>query len=295
MTLSSMTAYARTSGVDGDLHWQWEMKSVNGKGLDVRLRMGAGCDALEAPLLELARKALRRGNLQITLICTGGPSADVLTINEPLLDHLIVLGEAVRTRTGAPPMRVEALFALRGVLDFAPAPETDAQRTRREACLTQGFVDALESLIAMRHSEGRALRHILEKHLSHIEALTQAARHHGARTPEAVRARLAEQMARLLEAHDRLDTDRLYQEAALLATRADMTEELDRLDAHVVATRALLKTGGEAGRKLDFLAQEFNREANTLCSKSSDSALTAIGLDLRATIDQLREQIANIE
>ena len=290
-----MTGFARASGAHGAFNWLWEVKSVNGKGLDVRCRMPPGYEALEAAAREAATRHLRRGNVQVSLTCEGGAATQMLTVNQAVLDQLLDLAEKLRARLGGEPPRAEAILALRGVLDQAAPGQDEAAIAARDKALQQGLEAAFRSLAQMRATEGEKLARILGGQLSRIEELTIAARDCPARAPEAIRKRLAEQVARLLDASSSFDPDRLHQEAILVATRADIQEELDRLFAHVEAARDLIASPEPAGRKLDFLSQEFNREANTLCSKASGRTLTQIGLDLKTVVDQMREQVANIE
>jgi len=295
MPLSSMTGYARASAALDGLHWQWEMKSVNGKGLDVRCRLAPGFETLDLPVRELAQKHLKRGNIQIGLTCDHGGAGQQLAVNEAALEQVVVLAERLRERLGGSPPQVESLLALRGVMDVAVPLEDEAEIVRRDKAMLKSAEEAFQALTLMRKAEGAKLATVLGLHLDRIEKLTIAARDNPARTVEAIRARLAEQVARLMEANASFDKDRLHQEAVLLATRADIAEELDRLFAHIEAARRLLLSSDPAGRQLDFLSQEFNREANTLCSKASDRSLTAIGLELKTVIDQMREQVQNIE
>jgi uncharacterized protein (TIGR00255 family) len=295
MPLSSMTGYARASAALDGLHWQWEMKSVNGKGLDVRCRLAPGFETLDLPVRELAQKHLKRGNIQIGLTCDRGDAGQQLAVNEAALEQVVVLAERLRERLGGSPPQVESLLALRGVMDVAVPLEDAAEIARRDKAMLKSADEAFQALTLMRKAEGAKLATVLGLHLDRIEKLTIAARDNPARTVEAIRARLAEQVARLMEANASFDKDRLHQEAVLLATRADIAEELDRLFAHIEAARRLLLSSDPAGRQLDFLSQEFNREANTLCSKASDRSLTAIGLELKTVIDQMREQVQNIE
>jgi len=290
-----MTGYARASAALDGLHWQWEMKSVNGKGLDVRCRLAPGFETLDLPVRELAQKHLKRGNIQIGLTCDRGDAGQQLAVNEAALEQVVVLAERLRERLGGSPPQVESLLALRGVMDVAVPLEDAAEIARRDKAMLKSADEAFQALTLMRKAEGAKLATVLGLHLGRIEKLTIAARDNPARTVEAIRARLAEQVARLMEANASFDKDRLHQEAVLLATRADIAEELDRLFAHIEAARRLLLSSDPAGRQLDFLSQEFNREANTLCSKASDRSLTAIGLELKTVIDQMREQVQNIE
>ncbi|WP_342641688.1 YicC/YloC family endoribonuclease [Rhodoligotrophos ferricapiens] len=294
MPLTSMTGFARTDGADGELAWHWEIRSVNGKGLDIRLRLPQGYETLEPRIREQLAAKLRRGNCQISLTVEGGATAPEVTINERALEAILGAIERLNGRVSPEPPRIEALLGLRGVLDVKetgrdgpPAPDVIER-------LMAGFTACLDALVRARTEEGAKLANVLHEQIDQIEALAIAARDCPARQPDAIRARLAEQVARLTDLGN-LDPQRLHQEAVLLAARADIREELDRLFAHVAQARQLLAEGNGVGRRLDFLAQEFNREANTLCSKSNDSELTSIGLELKAVIDQLREQVQNIE
>jgi uncharacterized protein (TIGR00255 family) len=295
MPLSSMTGYARASGRHEGLNWQWEIKSVNGKGLDVRSRLAPGFEALEAAIREAVQRYLKRGNLQVTLTCDRGPSHQRLVVNEDALEQALALAEKLWKRLGGEPPRAENLLALRGVLDTATAEDSEEAVALRDTAMLSSLDEALKALAANRRSEGLRLAATIASQVDRIEALTIQARDCPARSVEAIRARLAEQVSRLLQANASFDRDRLHQEAVLLATRADIQEEIDRLFAHIEAARRLIEAAEPVGRQFDFLAQEFNREANTLCSKAPDRALTAIGLELKTVIDQLREQVQNIE
>jgi uncharacterized protein (TIGR00255 family) len=295
MPLSSMTGYARASASHEGLHWQWDVKSVNGKGLDVRSRLAPGFEAFEVSVREAVQRRLKRGNLQVTLVCDRGGSSHHLIVNEEALEQAVELAERLRQRLGGDPPRAELLLALRGVLDVATPEDSEEALAGRDAAMTRSLDEALTALIAARRAEGVRLAAIIARQLDRIEALTLAAQDSPARSVQAIHARLAEQVARLMQASASFDQDRLHQEAVLLATRADIQEEIDRLIAHIEAARKLLTAEEPVGRQFDFLAQEFNREANTLCSKAPDRALTAIGLELKAVIDQLREQVQNIE
>ena len=295
MPLSSMTGYARASATHEGLHWQWEARSVNGKGLDIRCRFPPGFETLEAPAREAVQRHLKRGNVQLGFACDRGSSGQILTVNEAALEQVVALADRLRKRLGGEPPRAEALLGLRGVLDVVNNEDDPEKLAERDRAMIASLTAALSDLAAMRRREGEKLAQIVAGHLDRIEALTMAARDNPARSPDAIRQRLAEQLTRLIEANNGLDPDRLHQEAVLLATRADSAEEIDRLLAHVEAARRFLSAAEPVGRQLDFLAQEFNREANTLCSKSTDRGLTAIGLELKTAIDQMREQVQNIE
>lgn len=295
MPLSSMTGFARSSGEHQGLYWQWEIKSVNGKALDLRLRLPPGFEALEMPVRAALAGAFKRGNLQASLSVSGALQRETVRLNQDILDRLVEAGEALRGRIGGEPLRADALLAIRGVVEVTSLPEAEDQIERRHAAMLVSFGEALKALAAARLEEGRRLNAIVSQQVARISELTHAARGNPARSAEAVRARLAEQVSRLMETGAALDPGRLHQEAVLAATRADIQEELDRLDSHAEAAQQLLASHDAIGRKFDFLAQEFNREANTLCSKASDRSLSLIGLDLKTVIDQMREQVQNIE
>jgi len=295
MPLASMTAFARADGSSGAVRWTWEMRSVNGKGLELRLRLPPGHEVLEAQVRERCTRRLTRGNVQATLSLESDMPAQRLRINESVLADIMAAMERIGARLSVQPPTLDGILSIRGVIESgeeARDPETEAALHKD---VLAGLDRALTDLIAMREGEGAAIGSILATRVDEIARLAGEAEASPTRTPEAIRARLAEQVATLLDAAPALDPDRLHQEAVLLATKADIREELDRLAAHVVAARALLAEGGPVGRRLDFLAQEFNREVNTLCSKANDRSLTAIGLELKAVVDQLREQIQNLE
>lgn len=295
MPTSSMTGFARASGERQGVFWQWEIKSVNGKALDVRLRLPPGFEALETPVRAALASAFRRGNLQVSLSVSGQVGRETVRLNQDILDHLVAAGETLRDRIGGEPLRADVLLSIKGVVEVATVPEEESEAEARNAAMLASFGEALAALDRARREEGSRLNAVVSAQVQRIADLSDQARRNPSRTPEAVRARLAEQVSRLMETGATLDPDRLHQEAVIVATRADIQEELDRLASHVEAAQALLASSDAVGRKFDFLAQEFNREANTLCSKASDRTLTAIGLDLKTVIDQLREQVQNIE
>ena len=294
MALSSMTGFAESSGGHGGLAWRWEAKSVNGRGLDLRLRTPPGLDGLEAPARKLATTRFSRGSLQLSLSVAPQEEGRGLKIDAAALAAAVRMAKEIAAETGLAPARVDGILALKGVIvsdDAAPADET--ARAHRDAAILESLAAALDGLAKERRNEGAKLHTVLAAQLDEIEALVQEAGRLAATQPAALKEKLTAQMRELLTGG--LPEERLAQEAALLAARADVREELDRLAAHVADARAMLKAGQGVGRKLDFLAQEFNREANTLCSKSADIQLTRIGLGLKAVIDQFREQAQNVE
>ncbi len=296
MALSSMTGFARASGEEGALFWLWEVKSVNSRGLDVRMRLPGGFDLLEPEVRKRVSARLKRGSVQIFLQVRIQSTEQALNVNQPLLGRLITEARRISARLGDDSAGVEAaaLLSIRGVVepvqvDYAALAEEYAP------VLLAGFEEALRQLVAARAEEGARLREVIARQIDEIEALVRRARAHPALRPENIRRRVREQVARLLEATEQLDEQRLHQEAVIMAVKADITEELDRLESHVAAVRALLDADEAVGRKLEFLAQEFNREANTMCSKAVDAEITEIGVALKTIIDQFREQVANIE
>lgn len=293
--IASMTGFAVSEDRLDGVSWRWEVRSVNGRGLDVRWRVPQGYERLEPRIREAVARHLTRGNVTLTLTVERNEGPAEIRVNEAALAQVLAAAERVRTAGNFDRPRVEGLLALRGVLEVVEPSEDEATAERRAAAILTTLEAALSGLKDSRGAEGRRLGAVIEEQLAGIEQLTTTIAALPARTPEAIRGRLREQVARLLEAGMPLDENRLYQEAALLAQRSDVEEELKRLQAHVAAARDLLATGQPAGRKLDFLAQEFNREANTVCSKANDIETTRAGLALKALIEQMREQVQNIE
>ncbi len=294
-TLSSMTGFARASGAINGFAWAWEPNSVNGKGLDVRLRLPPNFERLEQQARALASAKFKRGNLQIGLQVQEQRREGTVLVNDELLEKLAAIAEKHRESVGGPPVDVAQLLNVRGVVELVDAMPDETTLTAQDAELLLGLEETLTELAKARRNEGERLAAILADQIVRIESLALQARDNPARRPEAVRQRLSEQVQRLLDASTSFDQQRLYQEAMLLVTKSDIQEELDRLLSHVAAARKLLQASEAAGRKLDFLVQELNREANTLCSKSADISLTETGLELKLVIDNLREQALNIE
>ena len=295
MPLMSMTGFARRDVLGPAVRATWELRSVNGKGLDVRLRLPPGFERLEVPVRERCAAKLARGNVQASLALQATAAAARFKINEEVLQGVLAAMERINTRFTVQPPTLDGILSIRGVVDHEEADVDQEARPPADARVIYGHDPPHDDLVAQRAREGAAIATVLNARLDAIERLTADAEASPARTPETIRARLAEQIATLLDAAPALDPDRLHQEAVLLATKADIREEIDRLHAHVAAARELLAGGGAVGRRLDFLAQEFNREVNTLCAKSNDRALTATGLEMKAVVDQLREQIQNVE
>jgi uncharacterized protein (TIGR00255 family) len=295
MSLASMTGFARAHGVSGPYAWAWEIKSVNSKGLDLRLRLPPGWDALESAARSAAAKALARGAVTANLDVKREGASSTVRVNEEVLAAVLDTMRSVATKVNANPPSLDGILGMKGVIEVVEAEVSEEEKKKAEAAIAAGFDRALTDLIAARRGEGEALRAILAGRVDEIARLVAAAEASPARKPEAIRARLAEQIAALLDTGTKFDPDRLHQEALLIAAKVDVREEIDRLVTHIAAARDLLKNGGAVGRRLDFLAQELNREANTLCSKANDAALTATGLELKATVDQFREQVQNLE
>lgn len=291
----SMTGFARASGALPPWRWAWELKSVNGKGLDLRLRTPPGFAGLEQQARALLSSRLGRGVVYANLTAQREAADQSIQINEKALTELC---EAVaRQQTGAnlQPASLDGLLAIRGIVELKEPADNEEIAAKVSKAMLESLKEALDGLVAMRRSEGAALANVLLQKLNAIADLTAKAEACPGRQPDAIRARLEKSIADLTAVSSQLDPARLHQEALLMAAKADIREELDRLEAHVAAARELMESDGPAGRRLDFLAQEFGREANTLCSKSNDAQLTDIGMELRAQIEQFREQVQNIE
>ena len=296
MTFASMTGFAESAGSHEGLRWRWETKSVNSRSLDMRLRIPPGYDGLEPPARRLAGERFLRGALQISLTVEPSESARGLMVDATALASAVKIAREVAAETGLAPARVDGLLALKGVIVADDASESmdPMARAHRDAALLESLAAAFDKLVRERCGEGAKLASLLSAQIGEIERLVGEAARLAAAQPHALWDRLHAQMRELMDSVP-VSEDRLAQEVALLAVKADVREELDRLTAHVQDARALIAQGKGVGRKLDFLAQEFNREANTLCSKSADIALTRIGLGLKAVIDQFREQAQNVE
>ena len=295
MAISSMTGFARIDRALDDFVWSWELKGVNGRNLDVRCRLPAGYESLDTFVRAKAAEQLRRGNVSVTLNVNERQLRQVIKITERALEQIERLIADLRKRVEAAPPRLDGLLALRGVLEIEEAPPDAELSAKRLDAIRGSFDAALDSFGQMRLEEGRAIATIIARQLADLEELRQQALARANAQPGALKERLQKKIAELLAPILAIGEERLAQEAALLAQRADVREELDRLAAHHASARKLLDGGGAIGRKLDFLCQEFNREANTLCSKADDLDLTNIGIELKAAIEQLREQVQNIE
>ena len=295
MALQSMTGFARREGTSGRGRWAWELRSVNGKGLDIRLRLPPGLERLETDVRKSIADRLARGNLQVSLSLSVEESRVEVVVNQDALAAVLALRDRLAGIVDPAPLKLESLMAVRGLVEFKETEEDEEAVAARDADIMAGLETALGDLRDMRRQEGDALGKILLGHVETIEALTSTVERDPSRSPQEIAARLATQVSMLLDGSSGLDRDRLHVEAALLATKADLREEIDRLKAHVAAARDLMSKGGPVGRKLDFLAQEFNRESNTICSKSNAAAVTAAGIELKVVIDQFREQVQNLE
>jgi uncharacterized protein (TIGR00255 family) len=289
-----MTGFARVSGATANFRWAWELKSVNAKGLDLRLRLPPGFDAIEIEARAMLSGKLTRGTCYATLSAQREAAMPEVHLNEPLLRRLVEAISHIGHSDALRPASIDGLLGVRGVVEIRDTGDEETDLAQVRGAALAGLSEALAALLAMRGTEGAALSQILSQRLSRLTVLRQGAEDCPARKPEAVRARLTDSIA-LIAGQSKLDENRLYQEALLLAAKADVREELDRLEAHIAACAELLAKGGPVGRRLDFLAQELAREANTLCAKSNDASLTAIGLELRVEIEQFREQVQNIE
>ncbi|XSG82395.1 MAG: YicC/YloC family endoribonuclease [Methyloligella sp. ZOD6] len=294
MTVKSMTGFSASDGVHAETRWQWEGRSVNGRTLELRFRFPPGFDALEREARQRCQAALARGNCSISLRIQREAVASEIRLNETGLRQALAVAKAASEMTAMTPPSLDTLLAMRGVVETVDGEESEEARKALDSALLAGLAEMLEGLAAARASEGERLGAIIAGQLDEIEELVGKISGAASRQPEAIAARLSEQIARLTEDNS-LDPARLHQEAVLLASKADVQEELDRLHAHIGAARTLLEETGPIGRKLEFLAQEFNREANTICSKANDVEISHAGLALKSVIDQFREQVANIE
>lgn len=295
MALKSMTGFARSDGGSGPVAWHWELRSVNGRGLDIRLRLPSGYEGLEQRARDACKNYLSRGNCTVNLTVTHLTGETRVALNEEVFRQVVEAAKRASAMMDAPPPSLDALLSVRGVMEFAEDEPDEAEFERRLESMLVSLEAALRSIAAARAAEGARLAEVISDQIDEIEQLANRIEAAPARAPEAIAARLKEQVARLVEDASRFDEQRLHQEAVLLAAKADVQEEVERLKVHVAAARDLLAGDEPAGRRLEFLAQEFNREANTICSKSNDVEISRLGLALKAVIDQLREQVQNIE
>jgi uncharacterized protein (TIGR00255 family) len=294
-----MTGYARVQGTDGSRRWVWEARSVNGRNLEIRCRLPQGFDRLENPARGAVGGRVKRGNVSLTLTMATERQGASLRVNRALLAELGALVDEVRKATGADAPTADGLLRVRGVIEEDDqAVESEEAIAALDKSIAVTLDEVLEALVAARKAEGRALSAVLERHIDDIEALSGRAADRAATQTATVRGRFEGQLEELLQRAPALSEERFAQEVALLVGKADVREELDRLGAHISQARSLLaeaRPDNPVGRKFDFLCQEFNREANTLCSKSADIELTRIGIDLKGAIERLREQVQNVE
>jgi uncharacterized protein (TIGR00255 family) len=295
MALSSMTGFARSHGASGPYAFEWELKSVNAKGFDLRMRLPAGWDELEAYAKRRAGEVLSRGTVYANLNVKRASAASSVRINEEVLASIVKIAGVLAGRIDAVAPSIDGLLAIKGVIEVAEPESNEAEDEAARAAAAAAFDQALLNLVEMRQREGVTLGQILSQRMDEIERLAKRAEAAPGRKPDAIRSRLAEQIAALLDVSDRFDMDRLNQEAILIAAKADIREELDRIASHISQAREMIGKGGPVGRRLDFLAQEFNREVNTCCSKSNDLELTNTGLEMKNIVEQFREQVQNLE
>jgi uncharacterized protein (TIGR00255 family) len=293
LKLSSMTGFGRAEGASGAWSWAVEARSVNGRNLEVRFRGPPGFDGLERIAREAGQARFQRGQVNVSVTARRTETTGAVRINREVLERYLALADELTGKGHALTPSADGLMALRGVLETGEAEEAPEARTTLEAAMAASLVEAMDGLKTSREAEGAKLGAVLAGLVDQIETLCGEAEVEAAGQAPAIRDRFAKRLAELLG--DATPADRIVQEAAVMATKADVREELDRLASHVAAARALMAEDAAAGRRLDFLTQEFMREANTLCSKSATTALTRVGLALKAAIDQFREQVQNVE
>ncbi|ODT99671.1 MAG: YicC family protein [Rhodospirillales bacterium SCN 65-16] len=297
--IASMTGYSRAQGSDDRRRWVWEARSVNGRNLEIRCRVPQGFERLENPARTAVGGHVKRGNVSLTLTIASERQSKPLSINRTLLAELGALVEEVRRTTGAAAPSADGLLRVRGVVEEEEdSAESEEALAKLDRALQSTLDDALKSLVAARAAEGKALTGVIEGHVAEIESLCVRAAERAQAQMGTVRQRFLGQLAEVLEHVPALSEERFAQEVALLVGKADVREELDRLTAHIAQARSLLadaRPDNPVGRKFDFLCQEFNREANTLCSKSADIELTRIGIDLKGAVERMREQVQNVE
>ena len=295
MSLSSMTGFARSHGASGPYVFEWELKSVNAKGFDFRMRLPPGWDDIEPPVRKRAAEVLSRGTVYANLTVKRANAVSGIQINQDVLASVLKVASEIAGKVDAVAPSIDGLLGIKGVIEVVEPEADEAEEKAARAAVETAFGEALKSLIEMRKREGASLGAVLAQRLDELEALAKQAETAPGRKPDAIKARLAEQIAALLDTSDRFDPDRLHQEAIMMATKADIREELDRIASHIAQSREMLAKGGAVGRRLDFLAQEFNREVNTCCSKSIDLELTNAGLAMKNVVEQFREQVQNLE
>lgn len=295
MAIASMTGFARTHGTAEGYHWVWEVRATNGRNLDVRPRVPAGLEALENRIRALVQQYVTRGSVSVSLQCRREGGNQVPVVNEDALEKILITARRLEQELGLAAPRIDGILGLKGVLEVVEPEDDPATVEARDTALMAGLEEALTALDEMRRREGAEIARVLSDTLGEMREKTTEAGNLAAAQPEAIKARFTAKLEEMLADSSAVNPDRLEQEVAILATKADVREELDRLQTHIKAGEDLLAEGGAVGRRLDFLAQEMNREANTLCAKSTDTELTRVGLDLKALVDQLREQVQNLE
>ena len=295
MALSSMTGFARSHGASGPYTFEWELKSVNAKGFDLRMRLPPGWDELEALAKKRAGEVLSRGTVYANLNVKRTNAVSTIRINEDVLASIVKVAGVLAGKIDAVAPSIDGLLSIKGVIEVVEPESNEVEDKAAKAAAGVAFEQALTDLLEMRRREGVTLGQILSQRMDEIERLAKRAEAAPGRKPEAIKARLAEQIAALLDTSDRFDPDRLSQEAIMIAAKADIREELDRIASHISQAREMIGKGGPVGRRLDFLAQEFNREVNTCCSKSNDLELTNTGLEMKNVVEQFREQVQNLE
>ncbi len=295
MALSSMTGFARSHGASGPYTFEWELKSVNAKGFDLRMRLPPGWDDLELAVKKRAGELLSRGTVYANLNVKRAGAVSSIRINEEVLASIVKVAGVLAGKIDAVAPSIDGLLAIKGVIEVVEPESDETEDKAAKAAAAASFEQALADLVAMRRREGTTLGQVLSQRMDEIEQLARRAEAAPGRKPEAIKARLAEQIAALLDSSERFDPDRLNQEAIMIAAKADIREELDRIASHIAQAREMIGKGGPVGRRLDFLAQEFNREVNTCCSKSNDIELTNTGLEMKNVVEQFREQVQNLE
>ncbi|MCK5040888.1 MAG: YicC family protein [Sphingomonadales bacterium] len=299
MSLKSMTGFARASGVVTGWQWSWEIKSVNAKGLDSRVRVPSILDGLDIEVKKIISKDIKRGtvyaNLDIKQNKVDGDGNSSLAVNRENLEEVFDLLQEYESTAELAPSSMAQLLSIKGILEVEEAGVSENLRKNLEVGVLRGFEGVLTALIKAREDEGKAMHLVINEHITSLDFMLEKAADCDAVRMENVRDRFKEKVESLLVDNEGLSDERLEQEVAVLAVKADISEEINRLKAHLKSARDMLKSKNPVGRQYDFLAQELNREVNTLCSKSSDIELTKIGLEMKAQVDMLREQIQNIE
>lgn len=290
-----MTGFSRVEGHNESAAWSWEIRSVNGKNLDVRMRVPPGFEALEVPARKMVSEAFRRGNLQTSLQVSQQSQASIPVLNEAAANAALEIARKLQAQVGGELPDAAQLMAIRGILETGGTNQDADELEALHAAMLKSLGEAVAQLSSMREAEGSAVGALLRAQVEQIANLTGQIEASKARSPDSIKETLSAQIERVIGAAPDFDEARVYQEAVILAAKADIQEELDRLKVHIEASRELLAGEGAAGRKLDFLAQEFNRECNTICSKSNAAEVTSAGLEMKIVIDQFREQLQNLE